>query len=74
MRKAALQYGDSLVKSHYTLSLYVSGKPKIGAKRGSASVSSAEEQSLIEYVVHKGQIGMDVHKSKFLILLQTTYM
>ena len=54
LRKAARQYG--IPKS--TLSLYVSGKLQIGAKRGPASVLSAEEeQRLVDYAVHMGQIG-----------------
>jgi len=54
LRKAALQYG--IPKS--TLSLYVSGKLQIGARRGPASILSAEEeQRIVDYAVHMGQIG-----------------
>lgn len=54
LRKAALQYG--VPKS--TLSMYVAGKLELGAKRGPASILSAEEeQRLVDYAVHMGQIG-----------------
>ena len=54
LRKAAQQYG--IPKS--SLSLYVSGKLQIGARRGPASILSAEEeQRIVDYTVHMGQIG-----------------
>lgn len=50
LRKAALQYG--IPKST------LSGKLQIGARRGPASILSAEEeQRIVDYAVHMGQIG-----------------
>lgn len=38
--------------------MYVAGKLELGAKRGPASILSAEEeQRLVDYAVHMGQIG-----------------
>ena len=54
LRMAARQYG--IPKS--TLSLYVSGKLQIGARRGPASIlSPEEEQRIVDYAVHMGEIG-----------------
>ena len=53
-RKAAQQYG--IPKS--TLALYVSGKLQIGVRPGPASIlSPEEEQRIVDYAVHMGQIG-----------------
>ena len=54
LRMAARQYG--IPKS--TLSLYVSGKLQIGARRGPASIlSPEEEQRIVDYAVHMEEIG-----------------
>ena len=54
VRKAAQQYG--IPKS--TLALYVSGKLQTGVRPGPASIlSPEEEQRIIDYAVHMGQIG-----------------
>ena len=54
LRMAARQYG--ILKSR--LSLYVSGKLQIGARRGPASIlSPEEEQRIVDYAVHTGEIG-----------------
>ena len=49
LRMAARQYG---------ISLYVSGKLQIGARRSPASIlSPEEEQRIIDYAVHMGETG-----------------
>ena len=54
LRMAARQYG--ILKS--ILSLYVSGKLQIGARRGPASIlPPEEEQRIVDYAVHMGKIG-----------------
>ena len=56
MRKAAQQYG--IPKS--TLALYISGKLQIGVRSGPASIlSPEEEQRIVDYAVHMGQIGYE---------------
>ena len=50
LRKAAQLYG--VPKS--TLSMYVSGELKVGARRGPASIPNAEEEPrLVDHVVHE---------------------
>ena len=63
LRKASLQYG--IPKS--TLSLYVAGKLKVGAKCGPTSILTAEEeQKLVDYVVHMSKIGYGCTRDQLL--------